>query len=171
MQPAYGDSEAADSGETSDGDLSSIQGGVITIGNFDGVHRGHAALLGHVRKLADQLGGPAIAMVLDPHPATILRPDVAPKRLTQIETRAELMDQLGIDALVVCKTSRRFLDLSAEQFFSSLVQERLQSKAMIEGPNFFLVEIVAGILRCWLSCADRQKSNCKSWIRCILALK
>ncbi|MDA7878406.1 bifunctional riboflavin kinase/FAD synthetase [bacterium] len=137
LPPSYGDSEAADSGETSDGDLSSIQGGVITIGNFDGVHRGHAALLGHVRKLADQLGGPAIAMVLDPHPATILRPDVAPKRLTQIETRAELMDQLGIDALVVCKTSRRFLDLSAEQFFSSLVQERLQSKAMIEGPNFF----------------------------------
>ena len=121
----------------SDGDLSSIQGGVITIGNFDGVHRGHAALLGRVRKLADQLGGPAVAMVLDPHPATILRPELAPRRLTEIETRAELMDPLGIDALVVCQTSRQFLNLTAKQFFSSLVQQRLQAQAMIEGPNFF----------------------------------
>ena len=121
----------------SDGDLSSIQGGVITVGNFDGVHRGHAALLGRVRKLADQLGGPAVAIVLDPHPATILRPEFAPKRLTEIETRAELMDQLGIDALVVCKTSREFLNLTAKQFFASLVQQRLQAQAMIEGPNFF----------------------------------
>lgn len=121
----------------SDGDLSSIQGGVITIGNFDGVHRGHAALLAQVRNLADQLGGPAIAIVLDPHPVTILRPELAPKRLTEIATRAELMDQLGIDALVVCKTSRQFLNLTAKQFFSSLVQQRLQAKAMIEGPNFF----------------------------------
>ena len=121
----------------SDGDLSSIQGGVITIGNFDGVHRGHAVLLAQVRKLADQLGGPAIAIVLDPHPVSILRPELAPKRLTEIATRAELMDQLGIDALVVCKTSRQFLNLTAKQFFSSLVQERLQAQAMIEGPNFF----------------------------------
>lgn len=123
--------------ESSDVDLSSIQGGVITIGNFDGVHRGHAALLERVRELADQLGGPAVAMVLDPHPAIILRPELAPKRLTEIETRAELMDQLGIDALVVCKTSRQFLNLTAKQFFSTLVQKRLQAKAMIEGPNFF----------------------------------
>ncbi|MGB0758324.1 MAG: bifunctional riboflavin kinase/FAD synthetase [Rubripirellula sp.] len=130
---AEGDSHASGS----DGDLSSIQGGVITIGNFDGVHRGHAALLGLVRQLADQLGGPAVAMVLDPHPATILRPEFAPKRLTEIKTRAELMDQLGIDALVVCKTSRQFLSLTAKQFFYSLVQQRLQAQAMIEGPNFF----------------------------------
>ncbi len=130
---AQADSHIGDS----DDDLSSIQGGVITIGNFDGVHRGHAALLGQVRKLADQLGGPAIAMVLDPHPATILSPELAPKRLTDIQTRAELMDQLGIDALVVCKTSRQFLNLTAKQFFSSLVQQRFQAQAMVEGPNFF----------------------------------
>lgn len=128
---------SSEHGRAADDDLSSIRGGVITIGNFDGVHRGHAALLGHVRKLADQLGGPAIAMVLDPHPATILRPEFAPPRLTQIQTRADLMNQLGIDALVVCKTSRQFLNLTAKQFFSWLVQDRLQAKAMIEGPNFF----------------------------------
>lgn len=136
------------------GDLRSIQGGVIAIGNFDGVHRGHATLLGQVKSLADQLGGPAIAMVLDPHPATILRPEFVPERLTQIETRAELMDRLGIDALVVCHIDRHFLNLTAEQFFSSLVLDRLNAKAMVEGPNFFFgrdrggnVEVLAELCR------------------------
>ena len=130
-------SVSADADGTSDTDLSSIQGGVITIGNFDGVHRGHAELLGHVKRLADQMGGPAIAIVLDPHPATVLRPELAPERLTRIETRAELMDRMGIDALVVCATSRRFLSMSTDQFFDSLVKDRLQAKAIVEGPNFF----------------------------------
>ncbi len=145
-------SVSADADVATDIDLSSIQGGVITIGNFDGVHRGHAELLGHVRRLADQMSGPAIAIVLDPHPATVLRPELAPKRLTRIETRAELMDQIGIDALVVCETSRRFLSMSADQFFDSIVKDRLRVKAMVEGPNFFFgrdrggdVEVLAGL--------------------------
>ena len=131
------DTGSADGNDASATDLSSIQGGVITIGNFDGVHRGHAELLGRVRGLADQIGAPAVAIVLDPHPATLLRPDLAPERLTRIETRAELMDQIGIDALVVCETSRRFLRMSADQFFGSLIKDRLRAKAMVEGPNFF----------------------------------
>ena len=146
------DTGSADGNDASDTDLSSIQGGVITIGNFDGVHRGHAELLGRVRGLADQIGAPAVAIVLDPHPATLLRPDLAPERLTRIETRAELMDQIGIDALVVCETSRRFLRMSADQFFGSLIKDRLRAKAMVEGPNFFFgrdrggdVEVLAGL--------------------------
>ncbi len=114
-----------------------IGGGVITIGNFDGVHQGHASLLREVRRMADRLGGPAVAVVLDPHPASILRPERAPTRLTWIERRAELMSAFGIDALVVCPTSREFLSLTAESFFQSLVVERLQARAMVEGPNFF----------------------------------
>jgi riboflavin kinase/FMN adenylyltransferase len=118
-------------------DLSAIQGAVITIGNFDGVHLGHAALLGNVKALARRMGGPAVAVVLDPHPATILRPDAAPVRLTWIERRAELMEQLGIDALVVCETSPEFLSLTADEFFRLLVIQRLQARAIVEGPNFF----------------------------------
>ena len=110
---------------------------MITIGNFDGVHLGHAALLKEVRHAADQLGGPAVAVVLDPHPASVLRPESAPTRLTWIERRAELMARHGIDALVVCPTTKEFLQLTAESFFQSLVVERLQSRAMVEGPNFF----------------------------------
>lgn len=114
-----------------------MRGCVITIGNFDGVHLGHAALLRRVRSEADRLKGPAVAVVLDPHPASILRPERAPKRLTWIERRADLMDQYGIDTLVVCRTSRELLGLTAEAFFESLVQRRLQARAMVEGPNFF----------------------------------
>ena len=113
------------------------RGGVISIGNFDGVHRGHAALLGRVRALADRLGGPAIAVVLDPHPAAILRPERAPAKLTWLERRAELLEPLGIDFLVACPTSREFLKLSAETFFENLVRDQLNAKGIVEGPNFF----------------------------------
>lgn len=111
--------------------------GVITIGNFDGVHRGHATLLREVRSLADQMGGPAVAVVLDPHPASILRPDRAPQRLSWIERRAEKMQPLGIDCLVVCETTPEFLRMTADQFFHSLVVQRLAARAIVEGPNFF----------------------------------
>jgi riboflavin kinase/FMN adenylyltransferase len=115
----------------------SIRGGVISIGNFDGVHRGHAALLSDVRRKAVQSGGPAVAVVLDPHPAALLRPENSVTRLTTIPRRAELMEALGIDALVVCQTSREFLKMTAAEFFQSLVVDRLQARAIIEGPNFF----------------------------------
>jgi len=114
-----------------------LAGGVVSIGNFDGVHRGHAELLGKVRGLADELGSLAIAVVFDPHPAVILRPERAPPKLTWIERRAELMDKLGIDALVVCETTTEFLRLTAEEFFQSLIVDKLRAAAIVEGPNFF----------------------------------
>lgn len=119
------------------GDMAALVGGVITIGNFDGVHRGHAALLRQVRITADRIGGPAVAVVLDPHPALILRPEMAPKRLTWVEQRADLMASHGIDFLVVCSTTRSLLNLTAEAFFGELVVNRLQAQAIVEGPNFY----------------------------------
>ena len=117
--------------------LAELRGGAISIGNFDGVHRGHAALLAQVRKSADRIGGPAIAVALDPHPSEILRPDKAPPKLTSIARRAELMDRHGIDALVVCRTGTGLLKLTAEEFFEALIRHSLDAKAMVEGPNFF----------------------------------
>jgi riboflavin kinase/FMN adenylyltransferase len=114
-----------------------VRGGAISIGNFDGVHLGHAALLAKVRAEADRLGGPAVAVVLDPHPAAILRPDRVPPRLTGLERRAELVSPLGIDFLVVCPVSAEFLRMSAETFFDDLVLRRLGARAIVEGPNFF----------------------------------
>ena len=111
--------------------------GVVSIGNFDGVHRGHTALLAEVRRLADHHGGPACVLVFDPHPAAILRPSQTPARLTWIERRAELMARVGIDYLIVCQTTQEFLQQTAERFFESLVVNRLAAQAVVEGPNFF----------------------------------
>jgi riboflavin kinase/FMN adenylyltransferase len=112
------------------------RGGAISIGNFDGVHRGHAVLLSRVRAMADRLGGPAVAVTFDPHPARLLRPQSAPTRLTSIPLRAQRMSDLGIDTLVVCQTTPDLLNLSAEDFFARLVCSQLSAKGIVEGPNF-----------------------------------
>ncbi len=111
--------------------------GVISIGNFDGVHVGHAALLGQVRSLAERLQGPSLAVILDPHPVTLLRPGAVLEYLTTLERRRERMSELGIDYLAVCEIDREFLNMSAETFFETLVVKRLRARGIVEGPNFF----------------------------------
>jgi riboflavin kinase/FMN adenylyltransferase len=112
------------------------QGGAITIGNFDGVHRGHQAIIGQVRRLADEVHGPAIVFTFDPPPARLLRPNEAPEALTVIERRTELLTQLGIDFVVVCRTTMDLLSLEPEQFFEQIVINKLRTKAIAEGENF-----------------------------------
>lgn len=114
-----------------------VQGGGVSIGNFDGVHVGHRELLARTRANADQVGGPAIAVVLDPHPVSVLRPHSAPARLTTVARRAELMSEVGIDFLVVCPIDLQFLNRSAKEFFDFLITGRLRAKTVVEGPNFF----------------------------------
>lgn len=111
--------------------------GALSVGNFDGVHWGHAALLGRLRQMADRLNGPAVVATFDPHPAAILRPQSQPPRLTWIERRAELLERCGVDHVVVCQTDRAFLSLSAAEFFQQVVVDALQARGMVEGPNFF----------------------------------
>ncbi len=133
-----------------------VTGGVVSIGNFDGVHLGHAALLTRARTLADKLGGPAVAVVLDPHPAAILRPDKMPPKLTWIERRAELMSRFSIDALVVCETTQEFLHLTATEFFELLIVGQLDAEAMVEGPNFFFGRNRGGNIDVLANLCDRH---------------
>lgn len=114
-----------------------LMGGAISIGNFDGVHLGHSALLGQLRDMADKLGGPAIAVTFDPHPVELLRPEFAPTPLTNMQMRADRMQPLGIDALVVCQTSQSLLKRSAKDFFDAVISRRLGAKGIVEGPNFY----------------------------------
>ncbi|OYP35774.1 bifunctional riboflavin kinase/FAD synthetase [Rhodopirellula sp. MGV] len=113
-----------------------LHGCVASIGNFDGVHRGHAQLLGQAKSLAGELNAATAACVFDPHPIAILRPDAAPKRLSTIDERARRMNRLGIDFLVVIQTTPELLSLSAEAFFESLLVNNLHARGMIEGANF-----------------------------------
>jgi len=112
------------------------QFGAVTIGNFDGVHRGHRAIMAQVRDLADRVGGPAVVFTFDPPPARLLRPDEAPEALTSLTRRAELLSQFGIDHVIVFPTSLDLLQLEPEEFFSTIVVNSLKAKAIAEGENF-----------------------------------
>lgn len=87
--------------------------------------------------MADRIGGPAVAVTFNPHPAKLLRPESAPTPLTSIPLRAQRMSSLGIDFLVVCETTTELLNLSAADFFDQLVSQQLDAGGIVEGPNFF----------------------------------
>ncbi|SRR5579875_1036112 len=110
--------------------------GAVSIGNFDGVHRGHAALLAQLRRQADAFGGPAVALTFDPHPVELLRPDQAPPRLTTTEDRSQLLLGLGADHVLVLRATREMLGLRAADFFAEVIQKRLRARALVEGTNF-----------------------------------
>ena len=110
--------------------------GALTIGNFDGVHRGHAALLAEVRRQAEELNGPAIALTFDPHPIELLRPGQTPPRLTTAEDRTRLLHDLGTDHVLVLRATHELLALRAAEFFAQVIQEHLDARALVEGTNF-----------------------------------
>ena len=114
----------------------SARGGAITIGNFDGVHRGHQAILRQVRRLADMVSGPAVVFTFDPPPSQLLRPEFAPALLTGVERRTKLLKKLGIDEVIVYPTDMQLLDLEPEAFFENIVVRSLHAKAVAEGENF-----------------------------------
>lgn len=138
-----------------------LTGGAITIGNFDGVHRGHAKLMQRVAELAQAENKPAIAFTFDPHPAELLRPDLAPPPLTWLERKAELLAEFGINALVAFPTSKAMLALSASDFFRSIVVEQLQASAIVEGPNFFFGKGRTGDIQTLRSLCDQDNIQCE----------
>lgn len=121
-----------------------LRGGAVSIGNFDGVHRGHARIVQTLRAKAAEANGPAVVFTFDPHPVRLLRPDEVPPPLTWTDRKAELLRELDIDALVVYPTDEQLLSLSPHAFFEQIVREQLGARAMVEGPNFFFGKGRAG---------------------------
>ena len=114
-----------------------LRGGAVSVGNFDGVHRGHAQLIKQLVATAVRSAGPALVMTFDPHPAALLFPDRPLSRpLTSIARRAELLFGLGVDALIAYPTDWQLLSLSAHEFFQQKIVGILQARAVVEGPNF-----------------------------------
>ncbi len=124
--------------------IESIHGGYASIGNFDGVHRGHQAMLNVLTSRARSDNVPAVAVTFDPHPIALLKPDAAPPALTTIEHRAELLGRYGVDVTLVLPTDRQLLSLTAEEFFDTIIRGRLQTRGLVEGPNFFFGRNRAG---------------------------
>ncbi len=110
--------------------------GAISIGNFDGVHLGHQALLIETMKQAHACAGPAVAVTFQPHPQQLLRPDAFQPTLTTVAHRAELLENHGADYVVVLHVTPAFLQLGAREFFERIVRDRLAARAVIEGFNF-----------------------------------
>lgn len=113
-----------------------LVGGAVTVGNFDGVHRGHQALVATTRSLAERVGGPAVVITFDPPPHQVLHPGSERPPLTTIPQRAELLHALGADHVVVLRTSLALLSLSPEAFFEDLLGRQLGAKGIVEGYDF-----------------------------------
>lgn len=112
------------------------KGTVVTIGNFDGVHRGHQDILRSARRVARQHGTALTVMTFDPHPAAILHPERAPGVLTPLPLKAYLLESLQVDFLIVIQDSLRLLNLSPRDFVDTFLMAHLAPKAVVEGPNF-----------------------------------
>lgn len=108
----------------------------VAVGNFDGVHLGHAAIAAMLRSVAAAAGVPAVALTFDPHPASIVRPGAAPVPLTTPARRAELLLALGLDAVLVQSADEALVALSAEDFYREILRDRLGGRAFVEGPDF-----------------------------------
>jgi riboflavin kinase / FMN adenylyltransferase len=131
--------------------------GAVAIGNFDGVHRGHAQLVRRLVAHARRVDGPAVIFTFEPHPVRLLRPQLAPPPLTWTERKATLLAELGVDALIAYPTDEDLLALSPEAFFSQIVKRTLAARAVVEGPNFYFGKDRAGdVSRLRTLCAAQQ---------------
>ncbi len=108
----------------------------VAVGNFDGVHLGHAAIARRLRGAADRAGVPAVALTFDPHPAAIVRPGTAPLPLTTPARRAELLLALGLDAVLVQPAVPALMQLTAESFYQQILRGSLAALALVEGQDF-----------------------------------
>ena len=108
----------------------------VTIGNFDGVHLGHQELLRRAKIASENLGGDAVAMTFEPHPATYLAPEKAPPRLTSIARKQELFAEAGMSATVVENFDAEFAQLTAEQFEREVLHQTLAAKHVVVGHDF-----------------------------------
>lgn len=109
---------------------------VVTVGVFDGVHRGHQQLIGRAVERARSRGLPSVLVTFDPHPAEIVRPGSHPARLTSLRRRADLVAELGVDAFCVLPFTPTLARVEAPEFAHTVLVERLHAAAVVVGRNF-----------------------------------
>lgn len=108
---------------------------VATLGNFDGVHRGHRAVLGTVVDLARQRGLAAVAVTFDPHPVAVLHPERAPEAIAGLDHRLALLEELGLDGVVVIEFTREYARLLPEDFVVQTFVQGLRSQVVVVGQD------------------------------------
>ena len=113
-----------------------LRGAVVALGNFDGFHVGHQAVVGRGLTLARETGRPALVATFDPHPARLFRPDAPPFLLTTIDQRCALFETFGMDGTIVLPFDRAMAAVSPEGFVAEWLHERIGASAVVTGTDF-----------------------------------
>ena len=113
-----------------------LSGCALTIGNFDGVHLGHQAILRHLRQKADELGLPMVVMLFEPQPREYFMGKTAPARLMRLRDKLYYLKQAGVDAVLVVRFNQQFAALTAEQFIEDWLVNKLNVKFLSIGDDF-----------------------------------
>jgi len=108
----------------------------LTIGNFDGVHLGHQAMLAELKRAAARLGVPACVLTFEPHPREFFAPDKAPTRLTSLREKLELLADCGIERVHLCRFDYRFAQITAEDFIERVIARGLGARWLLAGDDF-----------------------------------
>src|SRR6266540_6950916 len=112
------------------------RGGIVTIGNFDGVHLGHRRILEEVVLRGKEVGRASVAITFDPHPLAVLRPDHAPRQIQTLRQKEEAIEALGIETLLVIPFTRDFSLTEPEDFVRGFLVERLAASELYLGSHF-----------------------------------
>jgi riboflavin kinase/FMN adenylyltransferase len=119
---------------------------VVTIGVFDGVHRGHQRIVGRAREAAGALGLPLVVVTFDPHPDEVIRPGSHPAMLCSLRRRAQLLGGLGAAAICVLPFTLEFSKLGPDEFVRTVLADRLHARHVVVGENFRFGHRAAGDL-------------------------
>ncbi len=109
---------------------------VLTIGNFDGVHRGHLALFAKVKERAGTIGGQSVVMTFEPHPIRVMKPGNGPPLLTPTKQKVELIGRAGIDVLFCIPFTREFSSVSARDFVKTVLVDKIGVKEIVVGYDY-----------------------------------
>ena len=115
-------------------EFTAVKNAVVTIGTFDGVHIGHRKIISGIKELADSIGGETVILTFFPHPRMILHPeDESLKLITTITEKAQLMEQLGVDHLIITPFSRDFSNQTAEGYIRDVLVNKIGTKKIVIG--------------------------------------
>lgn len=113
-----------------------LRGAVLALGNFDGFHKGHQAVVGEAIDWARSLGRPAVVATFDPHPMRLFRPDSVPFRLTTLDQRLDLFAAAGADAMLVLHFDAQMAAMSAQEWVESALVDQLGAVGVVTGEDF-----------------------------------
>lgn len=130
---------------------------VVTIGVFDGVHRGHQKLIRRAVDLAREAGVDSVVMTFDPHPVKIFAPERTPDTLLPLAERARLIGELGVDHLLVIDFTKELAGVSPEEYFRSVIVDTLHASRVVVGENFTFGAGASGTAQTMLALGEQYR--------------